>query len=388
VERILDAGGRIVGKLNMDDYASGASGETSAYGPPRNPVDPTRSAGGSSGGSGAALRCGAVDFALGGDQGGSARIPASFCGVVTLKATHGLVPSHGMTHLAHSVDYVCPMARTIADTALLLGVVAGDDWRDPQWVRGPILLDDYLARLDDHDLTGLRIGIVTEGLPESLCQEAVLRAFDASADALRGQGALVEQVSIPLWKRGAEIAQTLLSNLTSSMIRSEGEGRDHLGLVNLERMGSFATKRRTQGALLPPYIKAWILTDRFLHERHLGLAYGLLHNLRLRLRKDIDAMLELYDLLITPTTATTAPPLLDEDAQATDIVNRVLGSAPYNTAPLNLSGHPALAMPNGVDSDGLPTSIQLVGRRFGETEVLRVGRTLEAAGLVGNGGPA
>src|SRR5204863_3612851 len=142
------------------------------------------------------------------------------------------------------------------------------------------------------------------------------RSVGATAAALQGQGATVDSASIPLWAYGARITQTLLSHLTSSMIRSEGEGRDHLGLVNTERLAAFATKRRTQGALFPPYIKAWLLTDRFLHERHLGTAYGLLHNLRLRLRKEIDEALQEYDLLITPTTATTAPPLLDEQARA------------------------------------------------------------------------
>lgn len=378
VERILDAGGSIVGKLNMDDYASGASGETSAFGPPLNPIDPSRSAGGSSGGSGAALRCGAVDFALGGDQGGSARIPASFCGVVALKATHGLVPSHGMTHLAHTVDYVCPMARSVVDTATLLGVVAGDDWRDPQWVRGPIVGEDYLAGLEDRDLAGQRVGIVVEGLPEGLCEESVVGNLDAAAAILRARGAIVEPVSIPLWEHGAQITQTLLSHLTSSMIRSEGEGRDHLGLVNGDRLASFATKRRTQGRLFPPYIKTWLITDRFLTDHLLGTAYGVLHNLRLRLRQDIDEVLHRYELLITPTTPTTAPQLLAEGAGAGDIVNRVLGSAPYNTAPLNLSGHPALSLPNGTDSDGMPTSVQLVGRRFDEARVLQAGRIIES----------
>ena len=139
VERILAAGGRIVGKLNMDDFGAGASGETSAFGPPRNPHDPTRSAGGSSGGSGAALAAGAVDLALGVDQAGSARIPASFCGVVAVKATHGLIPSQGVTHLDHTLDAVCPMASTVEDAALLLEAIAGDDWRDPQWVGGRFL---------------------------------------------------------------------------------------------------------------------------------------------------------------------------------------------------------------------------------------------------------
>ena len=120
VERILAAGGRIVGKLNMDDFAAGASGETSAYGPPLNPRDPSRSPGGSSGGSGSAVASRAADMALGGDQAGSARIPASFCGVVAIKATHGLVPSQGVTYLDHSIDFVCPMAATVDDAALLL----------------------------------------------------------------------------------------------------------------------------------------------------------------------------------------------------------------------------------------------------------------------------
>jgi amidase len=162
------------------------------------------------------------------------------------------------------------------------------------------------------------------------------------------------------------------------MIRSEGEGRDHLGLVNRDRLASFATKRRTQGRLFPPYIKTWLITDRFLSDHLLGTAYGVLHNLRLRLRQDIDEVLHRYELLITPTTPTTAPQLLAEEAGAADIVNRVLGSAPYNTASLNLSGHPALSLPNGTDSDGMPTSVQLVGRRFDEARVLQAGRIIES----------
>jgi amidase len=139
VERILAAGGKIVGKLTMDDYTSGATGGTSAFGPPLNPIAPARS----SGGSGAAVRCGAVDLALGADQGGSARIPGSCRGVVALKATHGLVPSHGSTHLGHTIDSLCPMARSVTDTAILFGVLAGADGRDPQWVQGPIVATEY-----------------------------------------------------------------------------------------------------------------------------------------------------------------------------------------------------------------------------------------------------
>jgi Asp-tRNA(Asn)/Glu-tRNA(Gln) amidotransferase A subunit family amidase len=145
-------------------------------------------------------------------------------------------------------------------------------------------------------------------------------------------------------------------------------------------MGSFATKRRTQGGLFPPYIKAWLITDRYLQERFLGIPYGVLHNHRLRLRRQLDDALDSYDLLLTPTTPTTAPRLLGGEASAEEIVNRVLGSAPYNTASLNLSGHPALAVPNGVDGAGMPTSAQVVGRRFDEARVLQAGSVIEAAG--------
>ncbi|HZP27686.1 MAG TPA: amidase family protein, partial [Acidimicrobiia bacterium] len=157
VERVLDAGGTIIGTLNMDELGGGATGVMSAFGPARNPVDPARSAGGSSGGAGSAVRSGAVDVALGVDQGGSGRIPAAFCGVVGVKATHGLVPSHGVGHIDHTIDHVTPLARSVHDAALLLEVIAGDDWRDPQWVRGPITTGSYVNAADA-GVEGMRIG--------------------------------------------------------------------------------------------------------------------------------------------------------------------------------------------------------------------------------------
>ena len=135
VERLLDAGADVVGKLNMDDFASGGLGETSVFGAPRNPVDPARSAGGSSGGTGAAVAAGAIDVGLAVDQGGSGRVPAAFCGVVSLKATQGLIPSHGITHMDHTIDSVAPTARSVALTAAITDAIAGHDDRDPQWVR-------------------------------------------------------------------------------------------------------------------------------------------------------------------------------------------------------------------------------------------------------------
>jgi amidase len=375
VERILGAGARIVGKLNMDDYASGATGETSVHGPPRNPIDPTRSAGGSSGGSGAAVQCGAVDLALGGDQGGSARIPASFCGVVALKATHGLIPIHGMTHIGHSLDHVCPMARSVEETALLLGVIAGSDWRDPQCATPGPDVSDRVKRLDGRRL---RIGLVRESVMSERCDPQVIANTRSTLAQLEDHGD-VDEVSIPLWEHGSAITQTILAFIAGAMIRNEGEGRDHFGVINVDRFKSFAIKRRAEGALFPPYIKTWLLASRYMEERYSALPYAHLHNLRLTLRDNLGEMLSRYDVLITPTTPTTAPPLLGTNAGAADVVRRVLDSAPYNTAPLNLSGHPALAVPSGLDTSGMPTSVQIIGRPFDEALVLAVGRAVEDA---------
>lgn len=376
VERILSAGGRITGKLNMDDFGAGASGETSALGPPLNPRDRTRSPGGSSGGSGSAIASGAVDLALGVDQAGSARIPASFCGVVAIKATHGLVPSQGVTHLDHTIDSVCPMGATVSDAALLLEAVAGDDWRDPQWVRGAV--PPAWRRASGDGIAAMRVGVVRESVDPDLCSDAVVRNLWTAADGLREAGAEVTELSIPMWPSGLPLAQTLLCHLVGAMIRSEGVGYGHMGLVDVERAHAFAVARREQSELLPFYMKVWMLTERFLHDEYLNRTHGVLHNLRLRLRDEIDSSLREVDLLLTPTTPDTAPPLLDEEV-GSGISARILRSLPYNTAPLNLSGHPVLALPSGNDELGLPTSVQLVGRWFGEEAIVRAGNVVEAS---------
>jgi amidase len=376
VERILAAGGRIVGKLNMDNFGAGASGESSAFGPPLNPHDTTRSAGGSSGGSGAAVASGAVDLALGVDQAGSARIPASFCGVVAIKATHGLVPTHGITHLDHTLDSMCPMAANVNDAALLLEAIAGDDWRDPQWVRGPI--PRSWRRPDDDDVAGLRVGIVRESLDPDLCSPDVIANVQAVADVLRRAGCDIRDVSIPIWPHALPIAQTLICHLVGAMVKSECVGYGHLGYIDTERAHRFAATRRTESRLLPPYFKTWMLVESYLHEEYLNTAFGRLQNLRLRVRADIERTFEDVDLLLTPTTPDTAPPLLPPETAAQGSADRILRSLPYNTAPLNLSGHPVLAMPSGHDRNGMPTSVQLVAAAFGETLTIRAGRLVES----------
>ncbi len=376
VERILAAGGTIVGKLNMDDFGSSGLGDTSAFGPARNPVDPTRSAGGSSGGSGAAVRSGEVDMSLGVDQGGSGRIPAAFCGVVTLKATHGLVPSWGISHIDHTIDFVTPLGRTVADVALLLGVIAGEDWRDAQWVRGPIEAGDYAAAAGE-GVEGLRLGLVTESFHPDVCEPDVIANGRCAAAVLAACGAVVGEVSIPLWKYGMAVFQPYVAHLFSDVYRDGGQGFGHLGAYDVPAFEAFTRIRLEEGALLPDQVKAWILADRHVHERYGGVPYARLHNARLAVRRAVMTALEDFDALLTPTLPITAPLLLTGEASFAEVSGRTAARLCFNTMPLNLSGHPAMSLPSGVSGEGLPTALQVVTAHFDEYTGFRVGFALE-----------
>lgn len=381
VERILAAGGTIVGKLNMDDMAAAGTGETSAFGPARNPVSPAHSAGGSSGGSGAAVAAGEADLALGVDQGGSGRIPAAFCGVVGVKATHGWVPSFGVAHIDHTIDSVTPIARTVADAALLLDVIAGEDWRDPQWARGIVEWRPCADAATD-DVAGLRIGIIRESCDERFCAPAVVSGLHRAVEVLAAAGAQTEEITIPIWANALTIFQPYIAQLVAMMFRTDGEGVGHMGYIDAGRMRAFAGDRRAQSQLLSDQIKAWVLADRHLRDRYANAAFARLHNLRLLVRHELDAALGRFDVLLTPTLPITAPKLLDYAAPFAQIAERTSAALCYNTAPLNLSGHPALSIPSGHDAAGLPTAVQVIGGRCCEPVMFRAGFALEA-GLMG-----
>ena len=202
-------------------------------------------------------------------------------------------------------------------------------------------------------------------------------------NALRDAGATVREISVPAWPYGQPVTQTLLCHLVGAMVRSEGMGLGHSDYIDVSQSQYFAGLRRSQGRRLSPYVKAWILVDRYLRDEYLNVSYGHLHNLRLHVREGIETALASDTVLLTPTTLITAPALLRDDATAADLALRILRTIPYNTSPLNLSGHPALAVPTGLDGDRLPTSAQLVGPRLGETVLLKVAHELQQAiGLV------
>jgi amidase len=374
VERILDAGGVIVAKTNLDDFSASGFGDTSVFGPPRNPLEPSHSAGGSSGGSSAAVAAGLVDMALGVDQGGSVRMPAAACGLVGLKATHGLVPSFGVTAMDHTLDCIGPITRSVRDAALLLSVIAGEDWRDPQWVRG-VEVDDYVEGLED-GVAGLRVGVVHESLDPEACQPAVIAGVESVAGALKAAGAVVETTSIPLWSSGFAIWLGTLVGGWPPVLRSGSAGFGHLGLIEVERAHAAGVVRQTQGHLLPATIKLVLLVNTYLDERYQGVPLARAHNQRLMLRRALDEALGEYELLLAPTITRVAIPLPSGRLTPVEAMSRIVSETTL-AAPANVTGHPALAVPSGLDAEGLPTSAQLIGPRYGERRVLAAGAAVE-----------
>lgn len=376
VERLLDAGGDIVAKTSID----------AGLNLTRNPLDPRFHAGGSSSGSAAAVAAGLVDAALGVDEGGSIRIPAAWCGVVGMKATHGLVPSYGLTYWDHTLDHIGPLTRDVADNARMLEVIAGHDWRDPQWGRTELGGVRY-STAAGMGVRDLRVGVISEALSRAGCTEELLEAFREAEGVLADLGAEVVPVTVPLWEDTPVIWLAIVTSGLTAMGESFGQGYGHLGRVDLEQL-SFAATEYFLGRRWLPF-EGRTLPLVFEHVRtHLsGIPFGRAHNLRLELRRQIDDLLRDVDVLITPTTPTGPVALADEDGRAGDGSAAVVlpdvsarsGSVLSNCCTANLTGHPALSVPSRRLESGHPTALQIIGRRYDEHTVYRAGFAFEAA---------
>ncbi len=372
-ERLLEAGATIAGKLNMDSFAMGGTSETSDFGSPRNPHRPTHSAGGSSGGSGAAVAAREVDISLGVDEGGSARIPASWCGVVCIKPTHGLVPSFGITYLDHTIDYICPTARTVRDVALTLEAIAGDDPNDPQWVRGPIRAAEY-GRALTADVRGLRIAVIKESLEWTEAESDVNEATRAALGELEAQGASVGEISLPWWKDTGPVLHGVLCHSASAMVESDLEGYWRGGRCDPGWQEAFGKARRAGSDGFPTLLKVWMVAGKYLRRRYCSVYYSKAQNLRLTLIENMDRALREADVLVTPTTPMKA---IELTGAVKDGSWRGRGAINMNrnTCPSNLTGHPALSVPCGFGRNGLPIGLQLMGRRWDEGTLLRTAYT-------------
>ncbi|WP_311173403.1 amidase [Halobellus ordinarius] len=374
VSRLLDAGATVVGKTNMDDFAFTGNGHSSAFGPTLNPHDDDRLAGGSSGGSAIAVAEGEVDLGIGGDQGGSVRVPAAWTGVVGHKPTHGLVPYTGIVGIENTIDHTGPIAPNVETAARALTVLAG---RDPDDPRQPdeVPTQEYEATLDG-DVDDLAIGVVREGFERPECDEAVNDSVRDGLATLESAGATVDEISIPIHHDAVDIYTVALNEGTVAAFRGEGVGRNWWGWYDTSWVESFGKFRRAQGGDLAPSVKYTLLIGAYASEEYHSKYYAEAMNLRRTVRDVYDDHLAEYDLLATPTTP-QLPHVYVPDQNRFEFIDDAWGSL-ANTCQFNATGHPAVSVPVA-PVDGLPVGLQLVGSHFDDATVLNAAYALESA---------
>ena len=367
VRRLEEADAVIVGKTNMDEFAMGSSTENSAFGPVLNPVDETRVPGGSSGGSCVAVASGTAHTALGTDTGGSIRQPAAFCGIVGLKPTYGRVSRNGLVALSSSFDQIGPFATTVSDAARVLRVIAGHDPSDSTSADMPV--PDYPAALTG-EVRGLRVGLPREAFGEGL-QPEVRASVEKAVVALRQGGAAVSEISLPHSRYVISTYYILMTaEASSNLARYDGArygrraagSRDLIDMYTRSRSEGFGaeTKRRI---MLGTYVLSAGYYDAY---------YRKAQRVRRLIQQDFFRVFTDVDCILLPTTPTTAFRL----GEKVDDPLAMYLSDIY-TVSSNLAGVPAISVPYGKDAQGLPIGVQLIGRQFDESTILRAADYLE-----------
>ena len=373
VTRVLDAGGTILGKTQCEYYCLSGGSHTSHQGPVQNPHKRGHTSGGSSSGSAVVIATGEVDVALGCDQGGSIRTPSSYCGIVGLKPTWGLVPYTGIMPIELTLDHVGPMTRTVSDNALALEVIAGFDGLDP---RQTALAE---AQPYTQSLTkgaqSVRVGVLTEGFEFPVSDPAVNATVMSAAKAFERAGASVTKVSIPLHSLGASIWGVIaLEGAARQMMLDNGHGFNWKGLYVTNMIGAHA-KWRERANELPHTIRYLILAGQHYLRASGGQTYAKAQNVGRQLGAAYDAALKNVDVLLMPTNPTVAPLLPGPDASVEQYLQRAWENM-ENTKPFDVTGHPALQIPCG-SKDDLPIGMMLVGRRFEESTLYQVAHAFE-----------
>jgi amidase len=373
VSRILDAGGTIAGKATCEHLGVSDGSHTSDTGPVPNPHDPSRTAGGSSSGCAVLVATGAVDMAIGGDQAGSIRMPASFSGTYGLKPTYGLVPYTGVFEGEYTLDHVGPMAATVRDIALLLEAIAGPDGIDPRQL--DVRVGDYVGAVD-RGVEGLRVGILAEGFEWPGAEPEVAHAVRSAAEGLRELGAVVEDVSIPLHRDSPHIWRGIAAEgALVRVLRGNGQGVGTKGYYNTPLIDAFGRARARNSGDFSVTVKYVVLLGEYLHERYGSHYYAKARNLSRRLAAAYDDALARHDVLVMPTTVMRATPLPGPDASLEEQVQRAF-EVNDSTCGFDVTGHPAMSIPCA-RIDGLPVGLMAVGPSFGETAVLRLARACE-----------
>jgi amidase len=375
VTRILDAAGTVVGKAHCEYFCLSGGSHTNATGPVHNPYKMGYSAGGSSSGSAVLVALREVDMAIGGDQGGSIRMPASFCGIYGMKPTHGLVPYTGIMPIEIYIDHTGPLTGTVRDNALLLEVIAGADGYDPRQYSPKVYA--YTETLD-RGVDGLTIGLVKEGFGLPNSERDVDVKVRKAGELLAKLGAKVTEVSIP-WHTlaGALWLPIGVEGLTQTMMWGDGYGLSRPDLYVTSLM-DFHRGWRQRANELSETTKLFTLLGTYIHQQHGSRYYGKAMNITRRLIAAYDTVLAQQDLLMMPTTPMKAPPMPKSGAPREEVVQRALEMI-TNTAPFDISHHPAMAIPCGM-SDGLPVSMMLVGKHWDEPTIYRAAAAFEGAG--------
>jgi aspartyl-tRNA(Asn)/glutamyl-tRNA(Gln) amidotransferase subunit A len=368
VRRLRDAGAVMLGKTNMDEFAMGSSTENSAYFPTRNPWDLERVPGGSSGGSAAAVAAREATFALGSDTGGSIRQPAALCGVVGMKPTYGRVSRFGLVAFASSLDQIGPFTRDVRDCATVLNAICGHDPCDA--TSAPVETPDFTSGLDA-GVRGMRIGVPKEYLPPTL--DAGVRArFEEALDALAAQGAEIDVECLSLPSTEAALAVYYIiapSEASANLARYDGV---KYGFSYQQGESMWDNMEKTRGRGFGTEVKRRIMIGTYaLSSGYYDAYYLKAQKVRTVIRREFDAAFEKYDVIASPVTPTPAFRIGEKTSDPYAMyLNDVF------TLPVNIAGLPGISVPAGF-VDGLPVGLQIIGKPFDETSVLRAAHAYE-----------
>ena len=367
IKSLKEAGAIILGKVNMDEFAMGGSTENSAFFKTHNPVNLDKVPGGSSGGSAAVVAGNLAPISLGSDTGGSIRQPASFCGIVGLKPTYGLVSRYGLVAFASSLDQIGPMTKDVTDTAILLNTLAGHDEMDSTSAK--LEKKDYTKALVN-DVKGLKIGIPKEYFEEGVNQEIKDKVM-AAAEKFKELGATVEECSLPTTEYALPAYYIIACAEASSNLGRFDGIRYGYRTKNYETMQDIFRNSRSEG--FGEEVKRRIILGTYvLSSGYYDAYYKKAQKVRTLVKQGFDKAFEKYDLLLAPTAPMTA---FDIDSKISNPLEMYM--ADILTVPINIAGVPAISIPCGKDKDGLPIGMQLIGKHFDEETILRAAYTYE-----------
>jgi amidase len=373
VTRLLDAGATILGKAVCEYFCFSGGSHTSACGPVHNPYREGYTTGGSSSGSAALVCAGEVDMALGGDQGGSIRMPSAFCGIYGMKATHGLVPYTGAMPIELTLDHLGPMTANVSDNALMLEVLAGPDELDPRQHAGQGAKP--YTELMKGGVKGMKIGIVKEGFGWPQSESDVDQKVRAAAQQFTELGATVSDVSIPMHQAGPAIWLAIAAEgATQQMMKDNGHGYNWKGMYVTSMVDAHAGWHKRADDL-PDTLKITMILGEYFNKQYGGHYYAKGQNLGRQLTKAYDQALNDFDLLLMPTLPITAKPIPKPDASTEEIIQRAFEMLP-NTCPFDVTGHPAMTVPCGL-VDGLPVGMMLIGKYWDEGTIYRAAYAFE-----------